>query len=107
MIEKKVDRPKLGDYTDGVNGGGIRMDGNTIDDMKRFIKTELEDRIDGLEVIDSKIAEWPGGGMAIAIEGIVASYGGMERVIDLKVDEQVGMMSDLADVVRGKLGIKR
>lgn len=82
------------------------MDGSMIDDVKRFIKLQLEGRIDGLEVIDSKITEGPVGGTAIAIEGIVASYGGVERVIDLKVDEQAGTMSDLADVVRGKLGIE-
>ena len=82
------------------------MDESMIYDIKRFIKQELEGRIDGLEVIDSKISECPDCGMAIAIDGIVASHGGRECVIHFDADEQSGMMSDLADVVRAKLGIE-
>lgn len=82
------------------------MDKRMIDDIKRFIKQELESRIDGLEVIDSNILEWPGPDMAVAVESIVASYRGERRTIGLRVDEQAGMMRDLADVVKAKLGIE-
>lgn len=82
------------------------MDESMIYDIKRFFKQELEDRIDGLEVIDSMVSELPDLRMVYIIEGIVASYGGEERVVYFDEDERSGMMSDLADVVRGKLGIK-